>query len=342
MKSHNAYEKMPKSLKKLNLNDTQTAALDKLKWVVTEKIHGANFGFVYEQKRLKFAKRKEFLEWSDDFFGFQWVASRLESQLLALFERLSLDIPAAKYTIYGELFGGAYPHPAVAPQEGAQAIQTGTYYSPNIEFCGFDIAVEPADAPKYYIDYEAACAYFEKFGILYAKSLFTGTLNQALGFNIRFNSHIPSLLGLPDLGDNLVEGVVIKPLNNPAPELFEIRPIFKLKNREFEEDERFHEAEKWGFIPKVVAQSEEMGFWVEELNAYLNNARVESAISKIGRLDPQNAARMEALETEIWKDILEDFEQNTPDLLALLDNSQQQWLKDRTLANIRSFMRDNF
>jgi hypothetical protein len=51
---------------------------------------------------------------------------------------------------------------------------------------------------------------------------------------------------------------------------------------------------------------------------------------------------MEALAAEIWKDILEDFKQNTPDLLALLDNSQQQWLKDRTLANIRSFMRENF
>ncbi len=71
MSDFSAYEKMPNSLKKLGLNESGYSELEKLKWVVTEKVHGANFSFVYEAGKLKFAKRKEYLSWNDDFFGFQ-------------------------------------------------------------------------------------------------------------------------------------------------------------------------------------------------------------------------------------------------------------------------------
>ena len=58
MSEFSGYEKMPNSLKKLGLNERDLSQLDKLKWVVTEKIHGANFSFVYENGSLKYAKRK--------------------------------------------------------------------------------------------------------------------------------------------------------------------------------------------------------------------------------------------------------------------------------------------
>lgn len=44
--------------------------MEKLKWVVTEKVHGANFSFFYENGNLKFAKRKDYLNWTDDFLAF--------------------------------------------------------------------------------------------------------------------------------------------------------------------------------------------------------------------------------------------------------------------------------
>ena len=46
MSDFSSYEKMPKSLKKLNLSQRDYAELDKVQWVVTEKIHGANFSFI--------------------------------------------------------------------------------------------------------------------------------------------------------------------------------------------------------------------------------------------------------------------------------------------------------
>ncbi len=62
------YEKMPNSLKKLGLDSSDLSKIEKYKWAVTEKVHGANFSFVYENSSLKFAKRKEYLSWTDDFF----------------------------------------------------------------------------------------------------------------------------------------------------------------------------------------------------------------------------------------------------------------------------------
>ncbi len=78
MNEFSGYEKMPDSLKKTGLNERDMLKMEKLKWVVTEKIHGANFSFSYEDNQLKYAKRREYLNWADDFFGFQIVVGRLE------------------------------------------------------------------------------------------------------------------------------------------------------------------------------------------------------------------------------------------------------------------------
>ena len=75
---------MPDSLRKLGLDLADTKLLDSVDWVVTEKIHGANFSFSLEGDVLRYAKRKEFLRWTDDFFGFQLVAERLDTALECL------------------------------------------------------------------------------------------------------------------------------------------------------------------------------------------------------------------------------------------------------------------
>lgn len=172
--------------------------MEKLKWVVTEKVHGANFSFIYEKGNLKFAKRKEYLKWTDDFFGFQLIVNKLEDDLLRLFETLSNEIPGKKYIVYGELFGGKYPHPEVEPVKDLHSIQTGVYYTPAIEFCAFDIAVETDGSDsKYYLDYETSLAYFKQFEIFHAQPLLIGKFNEVMNFNIRINSAIPKEFKLP-------------------------------------------------------------------------------------------------------------------------------------------------
>jgi hypothetical protein len=37
-------------------------------------------------------------------------------------------------SVYGELFGGSYPHPFVPVEEAVSAVQTGVWYAPDVEF----------------------------------------------------------------------------------------------------------------------------------------------------------------------------------------------------------------
>ena len=339
MSEFSGYEKMPSSIKKMGLNESDFAKLEKVSWVVTEKIHGANFSFVYENAQLKFAKRKAYLSWSDDFFGFQLVASKLENQVLQLFEQLSADILAEKYILYGELFGGAYPHPKVPVNPDLQAIQTGVYYAPDIHFCAFDIAfTSNEDTSKTYLDYEKAIPYFRENQILYAKPLWMGKFGEALNFNTRINSTIPQELDLPSLQENLIEGVVIKPFQEIAPDQIKTRPIFKVKNKEFEEEKKFHEAQKWSFIPQVSTQSQELDFILEEIRNYLNHNRLESATSKIGQLDFENDQRIEEVKDELLNDILTDFNESNDQLLEEISAEQKNWISQRLQSDINKFL----
>lgn len=340
MSKHSEYEKMPKSLKQLDVPEKVLGELNKLKWTVTEKIHGANFSFVYEHRKLQYAKRKEFLSWTDDFFGFQEVVVRIEDNVLQLFEQLSTDFEADRYIIYGELFGGKYPHPNVPVHSNVQAIQTGVYYSPVIDFCAFDIAFE-REGVKHYLDYETAISYFETHGIFYAAVLFAGKLNEVLDFNIRINSMVPSLLKLPLLDHNLIEGVVIKPWKHSHIKNLSVRPILKIKNPEFDEEKKFHEAEKWSFIPNVSSKSEELSFIMEEMARYVNENRINSAVSKIGRLDFTNEQRLQQIRDEILEDVWNDFNLNNSNLVNDLSAEHQEWIRKRLSALVADLLNNN-
>ncbi len=336
MKKNSEYEKMPKTFSKLELSEKELSDVNKVKWVVTEKVHGANFSLVYEDRKLLFAKRKDYLSWDADFFGFQQVVNEIEDRVLQLFEAFSLELKAEKHIIYGELFGGKYPHPDVPVDPDVEAIQTGIYYAPSVHFCAFDLAIEN-DGKKEYVDYDKAVTYFDKYGILYAKPLLIGKVNEVQNFNIRINSSIPVQLGLPELDQNLIEGVVIKPLNHSHLNLSS-RPVVKLKNPEFDEEKKFHESEAWSFKKKVASKSEELTFILEEIATYINENRLQSAVSKTGKIDLGNETRMQEIQEEILNDTWIDFNENNNGLLSELEPEQQEWLRKRMHAQIRKLL----
>jgi Rnl2 family RNA ligase len=332
MQPHTEYEKMPKSLKKLGADEKTLQDWHKLQWVVTEKVHGANFSFVYEAEKLHFAKRKDYLTWQDDFFAFQSVVVRLEQQILSLFEAIATRIKAEKIVIYGEIFGGSYPHKQVLAVADIQAVQTGVYYCPNIEFCGFDIAISEESGNKYYLDYQDVVSYFSEFGIFYARPLFIGKLNDVLDFDTHINSTIPAQFGLPELDKNLIEGVVIKPYRHLEQLGDAPRPVVKLKNAEFDEEEQFHQAEKWSWQPDAPSKSEELNFWVQEIRRYLTPNRLNSAISKIGALIAHDNRRKEDIKAEVLRDTLADFVEDNGNILQELPKEDYDWIIERIAA----------
>lgn len=336
MSDFSEYEKMPENFNQLGQNEKLVKDMNKLKWAVTEKVHGANFSFVYQNKALHFAKRKDFLKWTDDFFGFQTVVNKIENQIISLFEQLSTDYKADKYIIYGELFGGHYPNENVMPAPNVQAIQTGVYYAPAVGFCAFDIAFEN-DGKKQYVDYERAVSYFETFSVFHAKILFSGKLNEALEFNTRINSTIPALLNLPPINKNLIEGIVVKPLKHSGLTENDERSVIKLKNAEFKE-QKYNQAEKWSYIPDISSNSEQLTFLIDDLRNYITENRLNSVLSKTGAIDFKNGQRMEQIRNEFIDDTLLDFNVQNDKILDEITAAQREWIVNRITPEILSLI----
>ena len=99
----------------------------------------------------------------------QWV---VQEKVISLFNHLKQDCPDMQsVSVFGELFGGSYPHPDVQRVGRLTMIQKGVYYAPDHEFYGFDIYVFTNDG-GYYLSVEQAEGLFESEGSFYAKSLF--------------------------------------------------------------------------------------------------------------------------------------------------------------------------
>lgn len=317
---HTSYEKIVERPEQWGLDDTGYRALKKSAWVVTEKIHGANFALLSDGQTVRCAKRKALLAEGEDFFGHTALLPRLVPAVLRMHAQVrARHSDAVHVTLYGELFGGAYPHPDVPPVPGVQAVQTGVHYSPRIEFCAFDLAWEDARGERHYLDYDVLLKLCEAEGVLAARPLFVGSYEDALEYPTGFDSHVPGWFGLPPLPGNLAEGIVLKPQKDLWVPVGKgrVRPVLKHKIAEFAEDERFHGAAKWKQAPA-------RGAWLslEDLRnmatAFANEARLASAISKLGPPPSAASPEAEALRNLLAEDILEQLETDAGDSLRAL------------------------
>ena len=335
-----SYEKILDNPSKLNLTESDYRAFKKTDWVVTEKIHGANFGIVTDGSEVRFAKRKEFLQPDEDFFDYQSLKSHLAYQAKEIFKILQTEQnPLLKVFVYGELFGGEYPHPDVPAVPHVQAVQTGIYYSPKIEYCAFDMAVEIKGSlvARDYLDYDKALNLFQQVGIMGAKPLFRGRYEEALAYSPEFDSTIPALFGLPKLPfRNPAEGIVIKPIRSIYVETSKgkVRPILKIKIPEFSEDSRFHQATKWTSqnFTSLPTPTQELSIEEElsqEMLALVTETRLSNVISKIGRVSGSDGESKQQLVQLLMQDVLETFNEEWESIFSALSGESQQILMEQ-------------
>ncbi|MCU0654778.1 MAG: hypothetical protein MUF64_05650 [Polyangiaceae bacterium] len=283
--------------------------LARLPWVVSEKIHGANLCIAVEPAGLRVGKRKRWLEPNEDFFGHHRLLARLRPSLLELarLARQGRD-QVASVLVYGELFGGSYPHPQVTPVAEVEPVQTGVWYAPDVHLCIFDLALrfEQGDRMEF-LDIDRTLALAGASGLLAAEPLLVGSYREAMDFCERFPTTLPTRLGLPSLGpSNLAEGVVLRPqravtLDTPRGP---VRPLLKKKIDEFAEDERYRGARPWA---RTVQGTEPVLNRLEqEALSLLTPTRVAAAVSKVGRQDPQGIAE------ETLGDLWEEIQNRTP------------------------------
>lgn len=342
-----SYDKIPESLNQLNLSESDYRLLKKTDWVVTEKVHGANFGITTDGVEVQFAKRKQLLQPDENFFDYLSQKPILEDKAKYIFANLKKTLSnLRKITIYGELFGGEYPHPDVPAVAGMQAVQTGVYYSPKVEYYAFDIAIQGnnGSSKQIYLDYNVMRSLFHQASLIYAEPLFIGKLEQAFDYNIEFESTIPKILGLPKLPfTNKAEGIVIKPVTSIYIETSKgkIRPILKKKISEFAEDSRFHQSQKWDYQKAKIIGSEAL--ISQQILGLVTKNRLNNVISKFGKVSKSNNYQLQQLiQLLIW-DVLDSFNETEYEaVFSSLSVDSQKLIMDSLETAVQQLVKDYF
>ncbi len=238
-----------------------------------EKIHGAQLVVAVQEGQVHFGKRKAWLTEEEPFFGWQLLRVQLGAAAQTITRSLGADRNAVY--LYGELFGGHYPHPDVPALPGMSPVQTGIWYAPDLRWSPFDILVARSDEDEgVLLAHRELETVAREAGLLTPPVVRRGTRSEMGAVPTRAQTRVPSLLGLPPIENNVAEGLVIK-IDQRAPPAQ--RVSFKRKIEEFNEG-RFDESEAWN--PHQPLSRDELVIWAERL---INPARIASAVSKVGR-----------------------------------------------------------
>lgn len=293
-------------------NTYQTEMLDKIiaegygdmDFVVQEKVHGANLSFITNGEAILSAKRTDLLEENKNFFNEKSVKEKYQDKIFNLFNELAKTHNVKTLTIFGEIFGGGYPHNNIPKNDKAQLVQRGIYYHPSNDFFAFDILIDNDT----YLDVNLANQLFEKFGFVYAKTLFQGKLQDCLTYPNTFKTTIPTLYDLPEIEGNLCEGVVIRPVQ-PSFLKSGSRILLKNKNETWAENNNHIDKtllrQLFSIGDEGQPLSEPAQELCEEIYPLISKNRLANVLSKIGDVNPKkDLGKVTGLYN---KDVLEEF-----------------------------------
>ena len=282
------------------------------KWVVTEKVHGANFSFwVYKNVEtkeidIKCAKRSGWIEEGEKFFNYKSVLEKYRPML----EKLRVDV-LDNFVIYGELFGGN--------------IQSGMCYSLEQDFVAFDMR---------WINEDGSLGLpLDKLTMLTLKDDYNlpvtpligvyDTFEEALAVEESFTSKLIRQDFDGEEGHKETEGVVIEP-NNAVYETNGSRVYLKKKTKRFLE--KGGKANIKHKVPMLLQESVQLK--LDEALLFLNNNRFDSVVSKIGEVSIKDIGKVMGLLTQdIVVDMGKDLEQSV-DLWFETKGEKQLFMKN--------------
>ena len=310
----NEFKKFPSLENTYQVKPIQIAeelGFDKDQYIVTEKVHGANFSFWMTEEHLsvegiglcstvviKCAKRSGWIE-------------KYRDSLERLYYHLSGTHACNEVVVFGELYGGN--------------IQSGMCYKDDQDFIAFDMKIDgvPVDKLAVFNDlktYEIPCVpLLGKFE----------TLQEALNFNESFDSLLMRKGFNGEDKHKEAEGVVIEPV---IPKWFPngSRVYFKKKTKRF--------LEKGGNkIHKPVENlPKELEGVLTQAFEYITEPRYSAVTSKIGEVTIKDIGKVMGFMT---KDILEDMEK---DSLIIPENKKFMKLLQQEVQNfIRPILLQN-
>lgn len=194
-------------------------------WVVMEKIHGANFQLIVHPGPggVQFCRRNATLKEDEVFFkGWQDVMERQELGVKArkMYKCACGDDEGYTLHVFGELYGGHYPHPDVKAVKGVTSVQKEVAYTPELRFAAYDVALRNIETNELtwmaHHEVVTLCGMVE---MEHVPILAVVPKPEAFRYKVEdLETVIPEALGLPPLPKNYAEGIVIKPLEWPIVE----------------------------------------------------------------------------------------------------------------------------
>ena len=291
--------------------------LDKQKYIVTEKVHGAHFDFYVScdesvnEVVINCAKRTSFIGEDEKFFNYKPVLEKYRNALIALYNTHSLN--GDTLVVCGELFGGN--------------IQSNMSYPLHQDFVGYDVKFLNNDYTNVLSKCEALDM-LRHFGIpsIPVIGVFD-SLHEALEVNEYFDSHLTRDGYDGDDAFKEAEGVVIEPVV-PSFTKDGGRIYLKKKTKRF--------TEKNAGV-KVKAPQETPQHIVDFLNIcsqYLTEPRFEAVCSKIGEVSIKDIGKVTGLFTQ---DVLEDAFKDD-ELKTLITKSHTKALQREVMNFIKPLL----
>ena len=318
------------------LDKIKTEGYDQMEYVVQEKVHGSNVCIITDGKVIQFAKRTEIIEDEVSFFRINQLREYYSDKIFSLFRSLKQEFEINSLSIFGEYFGGYYPHKKVKKDPLAKTVQKGVYYLPNNEFYAFDILLNG----HIYLDVDVCNRLFHEFEFVYAESLFRGNLQESLNYQNDFQSTIPHKFKLPIIEDNACEGIIIRPvkplfLSNGS------RVLLKNKNEKWSEISKRTDKHR---SPKIQREnktlSNECSEMIEELKSYITLNRLQNVQSKLGTLEvKKDFGKLIGL---FSTDILEEFLKMNASNYEGLDKSEQKIITKELTAMVKVFLKSTY
>lgn len=246
-------------------------------YILTEKVHGANFSFWTDGKSVQVASRSQFVDGT--FYGCQDVIDLYHDAVLRLHSFLELG-HGNTLTVYGELFG--------------PKIQKGVKYATDKDFVAFDIAIDG----RYMAQAEAADVITNNSGFNFVPVIDEVIgLDAALEYSNEFESVLARRNGISD-PENIAEGLVIQVAELGNIYFGDTRAIIKSKN------DKWAEKVKTPKRPRVEQKDDPLVPLVEQ---YVNENRMHAVLSKIGDVTVQQFGEIiKAMGQDVIEDMVKD------------------------------------
>jgi len=310
----NRFSHIENAYRQKTIEHIVASGLSEGEWAVTEKVHGANFQFSYDGKRLAIGSRNSWK--GTDFYYCGKVVDKYSANVVEMYNILRTQYPKAagnfkQLTIYGELYGGKYPHPEVESCPGEITVQSGIWYSPLQDFYAFDICIDGKFLPV-----ALSNSLFSRCRIPFAATLFVGSFSECLEYPNEFQTTIPGLLELPEIENNICEGVVIRPV---IPKFFHSgeRVILKNKNDAWSEKQRNNIRQKKR-LPSVNKMSDGARAYLTHCLTYITENRLRNVLSHIGPITVKDFGLvLKEFSLDVQEDARKEYMCNISDMVQI-------------------------